>query len=264
MVYINIVLHHNSHIIEKYPVEKEMIEDEIPPIPILLWNWGIKNKKGRLRIVDRDVFRLNILPRGKASVSTAGIKFRGLSYSSDKAISEQWFVKPKARSINIVYDPRNVNKIYIPHDNGLGYEECYLLEICYQYKNCLLEEIDFNRELLSELKEKHLRDQNQIDINLEMDIDKIIKEAKMEKSKELDLGESKNKQLKGIKINRMIEKEMNRETEAFIIGEEKSDVNKVKEIIKFPPKDLEDEKSDSSSKRVMDMIKKKRDERREK
>ncbi|MGH4140478.1 hypothetical protein [Clostridium sp.] len=39
-LYINIVLHHNKSLIEKYPLEKEMLEDEILPIPIQLWNWG--------------------------------------------------------------------------------------------------------------------------------------------------------------------------------------------------------------------------------
>lgn len=264
-IYINIALHHNRSLIEKYPVEKEMLEDDILPIPIQLWKWGIENKKGRLKTVDRDVLRLNILPRGKASVSRAGIKFKGLSYSSNKAISQQWFIKPTARSIDIVYDPRNVNEIYIPHDNGLGYEECYLLETCNQYKNCLLEEIIFNQELLVELKERHLREQNQSNIDLEKEIEKIVKESGIEKAKELDFGESKNKQLKGIRRNRIIEKEMNRETEALKIGEEKSVGNNGAEVIELPSRNMEiDEKETSGDNRIMELLKKKRDERREK
>lgn len=264
-VYINIVLHHNMNLIEEYPTEKEMLEDEILPIPIQLWNWGIENKKGRLKTVDRDLLRLNILPKGKASVSRAGIKFKGLSYSSNKAISQQWFIKPATRSIDIVYDPRNVNKIYIPHDNGLGYEECYLLETCNQYKNCLLEEIIFNQELLAELKEKHLREQNQSNIDLEKEIEKIVKESGIEKANEIAFEESKNKQLKGIRQNRIIEKEMNRETEAFKIGEEKSATNSGAEIIELPNRNDEvDRKEASDDNRIMELLKKKRDERREK
>jgi len=263
-VYINIVLHHNMQLIEKYPVEKEMLEDEILSIPIQLWNWGIENKKGRLKIVDRDVLRMNILPRGKASVSRAGIKFKGLSYSSDKAISQQWFIKPTARSIEVVYDPRNVNQIYIPHDNGLGYEECYLLETSNQYKNCLLEEIVFNQELSAELKEKHLREQNQNNIDLEKEIEKIVKKAEITKLKEVDFGESKNRQLKGIRNNRIVEKEMNREIEAFQIGKEKSSLNKVAEIIELPIRNVEVDGKTGTEDRIMKLLKKKRDERREK
>ncbi|GAA0752021.1 hypothetical protein [Clostridium sartagoforme] len=36
-IYINIVLHHNNKIIEKYPLEKAMLEDEVVPTPTNLW-----------------------------------------------------------------------------------------------------------------------------------------------------------------------------------------------------------------------------------
>jgi len=57
-IYINLVLEHNNKQIDKYPVEIEMLKDNIAPIPSALWNWGIENKKGRLRTVDREVLRL--------------------------------------------------------------------------------------------------------------------------------------------------------------------------------------------------------------
>ncbi len=263
-LYINIVLNHNWSVIDKYPVEKEMLEDEILPIPVQLWKWGIENKKGRLRTVDRDILRLNLLPRGKASISRAGIKFKGLSYSSEKAISQQWFIKPTVRSIEIVYDPRSVNKIYIPHDNGLEYEVCYLLDNCNQYKNCLLEEVIFNQELIAELKEKHLREQNQYNIDLEKEIDKIVKEAKKAKSDEIDLNESKNKKLKRIGINRAVKKEINRENEAFKIGEDKVSENEAANVIDFLVKnDKIEETKASANSSIMELLKKKRDERRE-
>ena len=264
-LYINIVLKHNWSVIDKYPVEKEMLENELLPIPIQLWKWGIENKKGRLRTVDRDILRLNILPRGKASVSRAGIKFKGLSYSSDKAISQQWFIKPTVRNIEIVYDPRNINKIYIPYDNGLGYEECYLLNSCSQYNNCLLEEIIFNQELLAELKEKHLREQNQSNIDLEKEIEKIVKEAEKAKASEIDFDGSKNKKLKGIRNNRAVEKEINRENEAFKIGEDRISENEAAKVIDLPVKNVEmEEIKVSSNSNIMELLKKKRAERHEK
>ena len=53
-----------------------MITDGLVPNPINLWNWGIQNRKGRLRTVDRNILRLNVLPRGNATISRAGIKFK--------------------------------------------------------------------------------------------------------------------------------------------------------------------------------------------
>ncbi len=264
-VYINIVLHHNNKVIDKYPMEKEMIEDEIVPTPLSLWSWGIKNRKGRLKTVDREVLRLNILPKGKSSVSRAGIRFKGLYYSSDKAIKEQWFVNLKIRNIEVVYDPRNMNKIYIPYNNGLDYDECYLIDSSLQYKDCLLEEIVFNEELTSELKEKHLREQTQNNIDLEKEIEKIVKKAQKEKQSSLIYGESNNKKLKGIKNNRLVEKEINRVAESFELGEEKSKVKEKATIIELPKKDDKDEPEELAGKaRLMEKLKQKRDEKFEK
>jgi hypothetical protein len=258
-IYINIVIHHNSKVIDKYPVEKEMIEDEIIPTPLQLWNWGIKNRKGRLKTVDREVLRLNILPKGKASVSRAGIRFKGLYYSSDKAIREQWFVNLKIRNIEVVYDPRNMSKIYIPHSNGSSYDECYLIDASLQYKGCLLEEIMFNEELLSELKDKEIREQNQNNIDLEKEIENIVKEALKAKAKDIDYNKTSNQKLKGIKRNRTVEKELNREREEFRLGKEIENAERIAEVIELPGVKEENEKTGND--RLMEIIKRKRDEK---
>lgn len=261
-IYINIVLHHNSKIIDKYPMDKEMIADEITASPINLWNWGIKNRKGRLKTVDREVLRLNILPKGRASVSRAGIRFKGLYYSSDKALKEQWFVNLKVRSIEVVYDPRNLNKIYIPYNNGLDYDECYLINASLQYKDCLLEEIIFNEELDSELKDKALREQNQNNIDLEKEIDKIVKQAKKEKAKDINYNKSPNQKLKGIKKNRAIEKEINRQDEGFSLGKDIEKADRVAEIIELPT--IKRDTEETGHNKLMDLIKKKRGEKSDK
>ncbi|MGE8207459.1 Mu transposase C-terminal domain-containing protein [Heyndrickxia sp. NPDC080065] len=85
-------------------------------------------------------------PWGNATISRVGIKFKNLLYSSKQAIEEQWYLKLKNRSIEIVYDPRNVEKIYIPHDNGVDFESCILLEPSQQYRNDFLEEIIFQQQ----------------------------------------------------------------------------------------------------------------------
>lgn len=261
-IYINIVLHHNSKIIDKYIMDKEMIEDEIIPTPLQLWKWGIENRKGRLKTVDRDVLRLNILPKGKASISRAGIRFKGLYYSSDKAIKEQWFIKNNVRNIDIVYDPRNMNNIYIPYDNGLGYDECYLISTSIQYKDCILEEIIFNEELAAELKEKESKEQNQNNIDLEKEIEKIVNKAKSEKENDVDYNKSSAQKLKGIKRNRTVEKQINREAEGFYLGQQSDNqANKIAEVIELVKPDEVKEEIDGN-KRLMEVIKRKRNEKK--
>ncbi|KEI96833.1 transposase [Clostridium botulinum A2B3 87] len=264
-IIIKMVLYHNNKLIDKYPMEKEMIEDEIAPIPIKLWRWGIENKKGRLRVVDQERFRLNILPKGKANVSRAGIRFKSMYYGSKKAIEEQWFIKSKVRSIEILYDPRNMNQIYIPYEDGMNYEKCYLLEGSMQYKDCILEEIIFNEELSSELKEQEKNQQTQINIDLDKEIEKIVKKAKNEKQKAVSCDESKNKKIKGIKRNRIVEKDVNRLAESFDLGEKKGDEKEKATVIELPINKEEYKSNELTGKaRLMEKLRKKRDEKREK
>ncbi|HBJ2622775.1 TPA: transposase [Clostridium botulinum] len=261
-IYINIVLHHNSKVIDKYPMDKEMIEDEIIPTPLQLWKWGIENRKGRLKTVNREVLRLNILPKGRASISRAGIRFKGLYYSSDKAIKEQWFIKNSVRNIDIVYDPRNINNIYIPYDNGLDYDECYLISTSIQYKDFILEEVIFNEELVTELREKENKEQNQNNIDLEKEIKKIVNKAKSEKENDVNYNKSSAEKLKGIKQNRAVEKQINREAERFYLGKQSDNqANKIAEVIELVKPD-EAKKETSGNKRLMEMIKRKRTEKK--
>lgn len=80
--------------------------------------------------------------------------------------------------------------IYIPFDDGSNYDECYLVSTSIQYKDCLLEEILFNQEVETELKEKEMREQNQNNIDLENEIKKIVETAKKEKGKDIDYNKS--------------------------------------------------------------------------
>lgn len=262
-VIIKLVIRHNTKTKVKYPMEIEMVKDEVKPIPVQLWNWGIENKKGRLKTVDREIFRLNVLPKGKASVSRAGIKFKGLFYGSKKALEEQWFIKAKARSVEILYDPRNMSNIYIQNADGKTFETCYLLEVSKQFKGWFLEKIIFYFERIAELKDIEKDNQNQLDIDLEDEIDEIINNAIKRKAKNIDRSISNNKRIKGIRDNRAFEKELNREKEAFKLGDAKNENNEAVEVIQLPTKNKIEEET-SGKDRIMEMLRRKRDEKREK
>ena len=171
--------------------------------------------------------RLNVMPKAKASVSRNGIRFKGLFYSSQKAIKEQWFIKNKIRSIYIIYDPRDVNHIYIPDDDGRNYEKCYLLEHCMQYKDSILEEVIFFQELKQELLKDVEHENLQRMSDVDKEIEDIVKQANREKKNNIALiDQSNTKKLKAIKNNRLIEKELNKEVEKFELGKQVENVEK--------------------------------------
>ena len=258
---ITMMLQHNHKIIDKYPMEKTMITDGIVPTPINLWHWGIQNRKGRLRTVDRNILRLNVLPRGKATISRAGIKFKNLLYGSKRAIEEQWYAKLKNKSIDIVYDPRHLDKIYIPNDNGMDYETCILLESSQQYKLDFLEEVVFQQQLRNELEEEERSNQVQLTINTDTMMDQIIKAAEQKKKKALYQPTSKKEKLAAIRDNKTYEKQANREEEKFDLAPTPAATEQPTEIIDFTSRiKLEEQPQKKSPSRLMEKLKRKRDE----
>ncbi|MFJ7408238.1 MULTISPECIES: Mu transposase C-terminal domain-containing protein [unclassified Lysinibacillus] len=263
-VIIHLMLEHNNKIVDKYPLEKKMIVDKLVAKPLNLWNWGIENKKGRLQVVDnRIIFRLNLLPKAKARITRAGIRFKGLSYGSEKAINEQWYLKKRGESLEIVYDPRQINQIYIPYANGCNYETCYLLETSVQYKGDFLEEIEFYKELQQEAKAQEKSKQIDNRINTNSAIQSIIKQATKEKKDSEVIHISKSEYLKDIRANRQAEKLMNRQRENFDLTSVTNQMkaNVIDSNVKENPQEEIPMKHGS---RLMEKLRRKRDEEYEK
>ncbi|EON70942.1 Mu transposase C-terminal domain-containing protein [Lysinibacillus sphaericus] len=255
-IVIHLILQHNQKIVEKYPLEKGMITSGLIATPINIWNWGIENKKGRLQIItDKNIFRLNLLPKGKARVTRAGLKFKGLFYGSEKAINEQWYVKLKNKSIDIVYDPRAMEQIYISHTDGRNFDSCFLLDTSAQYKGDSLEEIEFYQQLLQEVKAEERNKQQENIINTDAEIEAIVKKAISEK-KTVSTNKSKSERIRDIKVTRAAEKQLNREDEKFDLVDKPE--MPATQVVKFPMKT--DEPPKKSSSRLMEKLKRKRDE----
>jgi hypothetical protein len=255
-IVITMILQHNHKIIDKYPMEKEMITDNLVPTPVNLWDWGIKNRKGRLRTIDRNILRLNVLPKGNATITRAGIKFKNLLYGSKRAIEQQWYAKLKNKRISIVYDPRHLEKIYIPEDNGLDYETCVLLEPSEQYKMDFLEDVVFYQQLRNELEEQERSKQIQLTINADTMMEQIIKTAKGKKKSKVYKSVSKKEKLDAIRDNKGQEKQLNRQEEKFDL----SPSNEIKDTEVIVLETKKEKPQSKSNSRLMEKIKRKRDE----
>ena len=212
--FLHVSLWHNSHVMEKYPMTTEMIEDGVLPTPLNLWNWGVRHKKGTLRIVDRGKFRLNLLPEGKAGLERGAAVFHHLSYHSPELLD---FLdrRKKPKSICVVYDSRNLERIFWRREDDGGFVELKLLERGMQHVGDCLEDVDayFNKKLqmIGESRESQI----QIEIDLEQEL-RNIKEEAMAKAKEAGApSRSKRSRVKDIRANRAGEKAENRRKEAF-------------------------------------------------
>jgi hypothetical protein len=123
-----IMKYNNNHYLKDYPLDLHMIKAGVKPIPAHIWRYGMEHLTGRLREINEDVLRINLLPVSKASVTGEGIYFNGLNYTCERAIREQWFDRIKGkqrRSIEVVSEA-TVDHIHIRFDHGKVFETCHL------------------------------------------------------------------------------------------------------------------------------------------
>ena len=222
------LFYNNKHQISDYEDDKMMIADDITPIPIELWKWGIQKRSGRLRSKPSDITKLYLMPSAKATVRETGIKFKNLHYSCDKAIDEMWFERARNKGswrVDISYDPRNMDYIYIRSEDGKSFEKCYMLHRK-KYGDKTIDEIIYLDEYEQLKKDKRKSKDMQSEVDLISDIDAIVKMAETMTEEQLDHTVSKTSKVKNIRSNRSKEKAANRITEAFELNKDNRDENR--------------------------------------
>lgn len=221
-IIIRCVLYHNNHhLLRYYSREEMMIEDDVKCVPIELWNWGIKNRSGRLRYIDEDIVKLNLMPSDFATVTPKGIQFKGIFYACAAALKEKWFEKARRNGtwrIEVSYDPRNMNFLYIKQDSGTNFEKCFLLDHQSKFRDRTFDDIKY----LIEYEKLNIQNESinelQAKVDLIADIESIVKDAEKTFGNEEDVSKSKASKLRGIRDNREVEKMINRENEKFELG----------------------------------------------
>lgn len=242
----SVLYHNNHHYLENYIREEMMIEDYIEAIPIKLWRWGIENRSGKLRYVPENIVNLNLMPTGTATVTSQGIRFNGMLYTSQKSMKQKWFEQARNKGtwkVSISYDPRLMDYIYIRDEDGINYEKCFLLEHQHRYKDRTLDEINYLLEY-EKLQEKKYSDKKiQSKVDLISEIDNIVKQAVRQTDEEQTKGISNRSRLKNIRQNRKVEKMLQREEEAFEL--DKSDNTEEAEVIAFNRSQSKEKNEDS-------------------
>jgi len=241
--------HNNKHYLEGYERQEDMIADDVIPIPINLWNWGITHRSGRLRSVAEDTLKLCLMPADTALVTAKGIRFKGMTYLCERAVNEHWFETARAKGsfrMNISYDPRNMSRIYLRLPDSTGFEACFLADWETKYHQKCLDEI-----IALQASEKGLRGKNspqemQSRIDLNAEIEKVVKEAE-DMARQTVIPASKSERVSNIRENRSAEKQINRQAEAFVLGD----------VLESVPTPVQDEQLSPT----LAMIKKKLEER---
>lgn len=253
------ILHHNSHYLATYDRDEMMIEDDVEPIPIKLWNWGIVNRSGRLKYYTEDYIKLSLMPRDNARVTRKGIIFKAMVYSCGRAIREQWFDRAGKGTwqVEISYDPRNMNSIYIRDiEEQDKYDKCHLWKGQGRYRGKSLDEINYLLGHEELMRQKSSYAGLQSEAELDAQIETIVDEGERMANEVGDGGESKASRVKGIRNHRQKEREHMREKEAFELGESEETAPEKTQVT-----DGASEPSKTANPSRLELLRKKQEER---
>lgn len=213
-----IINYNNNHFIEDYPLLPEMIADGVKPVPIELWNWGMKNRTGYLQYRTQQEVMLGLMPTGIATVSWQGIEFMGLHYSCERAIKDNWYVDAGAKGswkCKAYYNPRHLDRIYLLPNHEKEPIECWLLEKDLRFSGHYLEDLLEQQEIVKQMKEDQEHQERQGDAEQRAHTDEIIERAKEQNKLATEYFQSDKQSTLAIRKNRQIEKELFGKMEAF-------------------------------------------------
>jgi hypothetical protein len=229
-IIIYCVLNYNTkHVMDAYDADYD-IPTELPHNPLALWNWGIKNRTGKLRSVSEELAIVNLLPHTEASVTENGIKLFGCFYSTAYAIKEGWFdrIETGPKKVSVAYDPHTCNTIYLRLDGKYDkFIVCELTERSREFRGLTFWDVWRIRKYKAETKSLAKLTKRKGDLNLDVQIEQIIKEAKAKKPDNLSM--PKSERIKGIRQNRSDAIEDNRQKNTGLLSnQDKLSTNKNK------------------------------------
>lgn len=220
-IILECVLHYNNHHeLKKYDKDQDVAAEGVSAVPRELWEWGIRHRSGAMRAYPQDLVQFSLMPRGEATITALGIRFRDNYYTCPRAIEERWFDKARQDGhddVKVAYDPRNFDAICLPNaDGSLGFQTCTLTDRSRANRQLSLWEVDQQAQL-----DKHRRADRVIpelfaDADTGAAIEKIVDGALAKRGEPSQA--SAASRTKNIREHRAAEIFANREKEAFRPG----------------------------------------------
>lgn len=219
-IMIRIVLDYNQHkVLEYYEPSEQMIRSGVDVIPLQLWNWGIRNCSGSLRVMPEGIVRMALMPKGNGSITKRGVRFQNLFYTCREFEDLDLFAQARedgTEKVDVLYDPRDMSRIYVRRrgENALGAHFCELLD--WEDKYCGKSEEETAYELLRQEVRKNAmkRAEQEAQCNLDEFIEREVENAKAVYAASVP-EMTKTERLKDMREKRDKAKQELREKEAF-------------------------------------------------
>lgn len=217
-----VLYHNNEHYLDSFDRDEDMIKEDVPPIPIKLWEWGVGRRSGLLRSFAEDTVKLCLMPTGTATVTAKGIRFKGIYYLSDRAIRERWLERARAKGsfqVDVSYDPRDMGRVYLRNTDDGSWEKCVLADWQEKYSGKYLDEVLYLQESEKQSKKQYAGKKLAARVNLSAQVEEVVTEA-VAQARQTQVPKAKTQRTGSIRANRSEEKEKLRRGEAFRPGTE--------------------------------------------
>ena len=179
IVLLLVIEYNTKHYINSYDMSVDMIVDGVKPVPIEMWNWGVKHRSGLLRQEDPSLLKLKLLPSASGTVTRKGISFKNCFYTADDAINNSWLESASLRGekISVAYDTRDMSCVYFKNTSG-GFIKAHLTERSRSYKGLSLREIQQFEFFKRDQEAGHKPIEACSEINSDKKIEEIVRESK--------------------------------------------------------------------------------------
>lgn len=114
---IVLIVCHNKHAMKNYSLTPEQLTAGVKARPVDLWKYYCENVQAPMPISNKEQYLIALMKTGKAYYDKQGVHYLGRTYSVDKDEAADLYVEmyvnqSKRTSIDVKYDPRNMNNLY--------------------------------------------------------------------------------------------------------------------------------------------------------
>ncbi|PLR75792.1 DNA-binding protein [Bacillus sp. V3-13] len=263
-IIIKQILHYNQkHYLKDYVRDEDLVYDDVMPVPLKLWNWGIENRTGKLKYFPEDIVKLHLMPRETATVTYKGIRMKGIYYSCDRAVKESWFETARQKGswkVEIAYDPRDMSIAYWVDSQSNEYDKCYMLEPSKRYEHSSLEEVIYLLQKEKQLAQSVSHRQLQKEVDYIAEVESIVANASKRKEQLKDHTLSKAEMVGSIKDHRRNEKQSLKSEETFQL---EKDIEQKKDARVLPFQFNKENRQDFSRPNVREFLKRRKEKKDE-
>ncbi len=155
-IFIGVVRDHNRQWMDHYPIDyPDMIRDQVKPIPLELWIWGLHNRPVDLQVPVIEVAQRGVLPRRDGLVTRKGVEVSGLIYALDGKIQEEWAAKAGVEgtwNVEVAYEPDLVDRVFVVTEHGHFIRADLKGRFAEMYRGWTWNEVEKRQKALRELR----------------------------------------------------------------------------------------------------------------